>query len=109
MPESTSSWRVPTADPIDVRDCWTFAVRHPNGATGAGGGLPKVWAGYRAGMLRILSMMPDDPLAPWRRDENDLDDVVFRVAAVFPMDWIGEGIYSGLPFDSDAFLARLRQ
>lgn len=65
------------------------------------------WASYRAGMLWMLTLYPDDPLALWRRGLG-LDDIVFRVAAVFPMEWIGEGIREGLPFDVDGFLQQLR-
>ena len=47
-------------------------------------------------------------LDPWRHGE-ELDDLVFRVAATFPMDGMKRGvIYSGLPFDTDAFIERLR-
>jgi hypothetical protein len=65
------------------------------------------WASYRASMLWVLLFDPDDPLAPWRRGFG-LDDVVFRVAAVFPIEWVGEGISQGFPFDVGAFLQQLR-
>jgi len=65
------------------------------------------WASYRAGMLWILTLDPGDPLAPWRRGVR-MADVVFRVAAVFPIEWVGEGLRDDLPFDVDAFLQELR-
>ena len=59
-------------------------------------------------MLWILSQFcdPFDVLGPWRRGES-LDDVVFRVAAVFPMKYIEEGIQRQLPFDVNGFVAEL--
>ena len=65
------------------------------------------WVNYRAAMLWILSMLPTNPLAPWRHGRY-LHDVVFRLAAVFPMEWQGEGVHEGLPFDVDAFFQQLR-
>ena len=53
-------------------------------------------------------MDPSNPLASWRHGD-DFDDIVFRVAAEFPMTVIGEGIRDGWPFDLQAFLARLKQ
>lgn len=59
-------------------------------------------------MLWILSEFshPFDVLSPWRRGET-LDDVVFRVAAIFPMECIVEGIQHQLPFDVNGFVAEL--
>ena len=68
---------------------------------------PNYWASYRAAMLYMMTLYPDDPLGPWRRGLG-LDDVVFRVAPVFPIEWIGEGVRDGLPFYVDEFLRQLR-
>jgi hypothetical protein len=37
-----------------------------------------------------------------------LDDIVFRVAAVFPIEWAGKGVRERVPFDVDAFLQQLK-
>jgi hypothetical protein len=104
--------RVPSVESGHLRKLWDCWRRHQ----GAGVGRTLVelecgpvddWASYRASMLWALLFDPNDPLAPWRR-ELGLDDVVFRVAAVFPIEWVGEGISHGLPFDVDAFLQQLR-
>jgi hypothetical protein len=59
-------------------------------------------------MLSMLLHMNGQTMAPWHHGE-ELDDVVFRVAATFPMEGMKRGvIYSGLPFDADAFIERLR-
>jgi hypothetical protein len=111
---------VPSVDPARLRQVWDFMrdweARHPGVGIGRSAAKREVgsmtdldhWVSYRAGMLWILSLYyPDDPLAPWRRGLG-LDDVVFRVAAVFPIEWVGEGIREGLPFDVGAFLRQLR-
>jgi hypothetical protein len=115
MTEATTHGLAPTVQPDELRDCWEdardFTARHPGSARGRGApGGPEYspWAGYRASMLQISFMHPDNPLASWRRG-NDLDDIVFRVAAEFPMMVIGEGIHHGLPFDVEGFLTRLTQ
>jgi hypothetical protein len=58
-------------------------------------------------MLWMLALYAEDPLAPWRRGLA-LDEIVFRVAAEFPIRWIGEEISHGLPFDVDEFLRQIR-
>jgi hypothetical protein len=58
-------------------------------------------------MLYVMTVDPADPLAPWRRGLG-LDDIVFRVAAVFPIEWVGQGVRERLPFDVDAFLRQLK-
>ena len=39
---------------------------------------------------------------------RSLGATVFRVAAVFPIEWLEEGIQHGWPFDVDEFLIQLR-
>ena len=64
--------------------------------------------GYRCAMLRLLARLPEDPLAPWKKN-GQLDDAVFTVIASIPMTWIPVGTpQSGLPFDIDSFFRELR-
>lgn len=66
-----------------------------------------VWG--RLSMLWSMQLVRGELMAPWQHGE-ELDDVVFRVAAKFPMEGMKRGvIYSELPFDVDGFLQRLRQ
>jgi len=108
---------IPPVDAGDLKSMWGLyhdPVRHA-GAIGfrvleavcsPGANVTAVW-----GRLSMLSMliMNGQVLAPWQHGE-DLDDLVFRVAATFPMEGMKHGvIYSGWPFDVDRFLERLRQ
>ena len=104
---------VPTVDPEDLRACWEssrdFAVLHPGAGWAGRGRTPEYSLIYRATMLMALFMDPSNPLASWRRGD-DLDDVVFRVAAEFPMHPLpARGVHHGWPFDKERFLARLKQ
>src|SRR6266576_1408908 len=105
---------VPSVDPVRLQQSWAFMHEH---GVAVGQSVREIklgpktdqddWASYRAGMLWILTLDPGDPLAPWRRGVR-MADVVFRVAAVFPIEWVGEGLRDDLPFDVDAFLQELR-
>lgn len=71
-----------------------------------GANVSAVWGCFS--MLTMLRLT-GQRLAPWQHEE-DLDDIVFRVAATFPMEGMKRGvIYSEWPFDVDGFLERLRQ
>jgi hypothetical protein len=114
-----SARRVPPVNPVDLKTVWNFwrdfEAHHPG--AGVGKALAKIdrgpssdlyyWASYRAAILYLMTLDPADPLAPWRRGLG-LDDIVFRVAAVFPMEWVGEGMRARMPFDVDAFLQQLK-
>jgi hypothetical protein len=63
---------------------------------------------YRCGMLQVLERLHGALLARWK-ENGQLDNVVFSVAASIPMNWIAVGIPQwGLPFDVDAFFKQLR-
>jgi len=58
---------------------------------------------FRLMMTQALGMMEHKELAHLEENEQ-LRDAVFKVAARFPMRWVGEGPMHGLPFDVEAFL-----
>lgn len=64
--------------------------------------------GYRCGILRILTMWPEDILAPWRQDRQ-FHDAVFIVLATLPMTWVEKGSLNDPPFDMGALLEELRK
>ncbi len=65
---------------------------------------------YRASMLGLLQMLPESPLKPWTRDGLNLDEVVFQVAATFPMKKMEVGVvHDGLPFDVQELLTPCRR
>jgi hypothetical protein len=71
-----------------------------------GANVGAVWS--RHSMLSMV-LLCSEFLAPWQNGE-ELNDVVFRVAATFPMEGMKRGVvYSEWPFDLDAFLDRLRE
>jgi len=64
-----------------------------------------VW--YRAGMLWALKQVQPDLLAQWTHN-GELGDVVFQVAATFPMKKIQVGVvYDGPPFEVQEFVKQV--
>ena len=59
-------------------------------------------------MLGLLLIVPGELLGPWQQGET-LSEIVFKVAARIPMEWLETGAQrQGFPFDVDAFLQELR-
>ena len=104
---------VAAVSPDDLRNVWTmmrdFEARTPVGQTGRlssglyegacspGANVLAVW--YRASILEVLQMLPENPLTPWSH-RGELDDAVFQIAATFPMKKLPIGLVKdGLPFD----------
>jgi hypothetical protein len=111
---------VPQVDPDDVKAVWAVhedvARRHPGKQVGIGKGMFEhvckpdadiAAVVYRAGMLRMLLQNGDENLTPWMNGEEP-GDVLFRAAAQTGMEWIGEELRHGWPFDLDEFLGRAR-
>lgn len=105
---------IPSVAPEDlkrrwnIRPPWTSETLHA--ATSHEG---NTWAVTRRdGMIRMLADFKDGQLlAPWRHVE-ELDEAVFRVAAIFPMRVLRQGVYkiAGdeiFGFDPNAFVQRL--
>jgi hypothetical protein len=109
---------VPQVDPRDVKTIWAkqrdIERRHPGqlcavaAATYIKPDANVQAVGYRATMLEMVRHVAPDLLKPWTT-EDGLEDVVFRAIAEIPMEWIGEGVRSGWPFDPDEFLRRVRE
>ena len=113
---------VPTVDVADLKSVWAIyhdiESRHPEGKTGVDSALIEraCSAGadthaviYRLWMLGFLEMLPGNVLGKWKEQER-LDDAVFRIIARLPMKWMEMGIpRSELPFDVQSFLEELRQ
>jgi hypothetical protein len=111
---------VPAVDPEDLKAIWRLHREITNQRPGQSVGIDRdviverckrssdVHAvAYRTSMLQLLQHVSPNLLAPWTK-ETELDDVVFRVAADIPMDWIGAEQHKGLPFDVEGLLRRLR-
>ncbi len=107
---------IPPVDAEDLKRIW--GLYRDTGNAGAisfeileavcspGANVSAVWG--RSSMLTMLRVT-GQCLSPWQHEE-DLDDIVFRVAATFPMEGMKRGvIYSEWPLDVDGFLERLRQ
>jgi hypothetical protein len=47
-------------------------------------------------------------LKPWTKD-GELTETVFKSAAKIPMEWIGENLRHGLPFDVEDFMRRVSE
>lgn len=90
----------------DTRSAGAISFEILEAVCSPGANVSAVWGRFSMlTMLRLTGQL----LAPWQHGE-DLDDLVFRVAATFPMELMKRGvIYSGWPFDVDRFLERLRQ
>lgn len=70
-----------------------------------GANVMAVW--FRVSMLEAMKVMTPDMLAPWTHN-NDLDDVVFQVAATFPMKKMQVGVvHDGPPFDVEEFVKQI--
>ena len=70
-------------------------------------GAEAIAAWYRAGMLWMMKMFPESPLAQWTHD-GEFDDAFFDVAATIPMKKMATGIvYDGPPFDVEEFVKRV--
>lgn len=112
---------VPTVEMGHLKAAWNICKdvesRHPGKQVAVGisviehacsAGADVRAVGYRCGMLQALERLLGDLLAPWK-ENGQLDDAVFRVAARVPMKWMGVGIPQlGLPFDVDSFIDELR-
>jgi hypothetical protein len=59
--------------------------------------------GYRANMLWFLSQIARERFAAFTKDGQPID-AAFRAAAKVPVEWMGEGLRHGAPFDVDEFL-----
>lgn len=105
---------VPEVDPSDIRAAWEVGQEvkkdHPGKNVGIGvdvfqhackpgANIPAVT--YRAGMTAMFLRH-----APELKEKLD---AVFLAAATIPMEWIGEGVREGLPFDADDFIRRVRE
>lgn len=62
---------------------------------------------FRNMMLLLLRSVMPESLASWTKDD-EFEEVVFRVAADIPMEWLGREGRKGLPFDPDEFFRRVR-
>ena len=104
---------VAAVSPDDLRNVWKMMrdlqAHTPAGQSGSfsselyenacspGANVVAVW--YRASILEVLQMLPENPLMPWSH-EGELDDAVFQIAATFPMKKLPIGlVMNGLPFD----------
>jgi hypothetical protein len=112
---------VPTVDVADFKSVWAIyqdiESRHPRGTVGVdssviehacspGADIRAVT--YRCGMLQILEMLRGELLATWKQS-GQFQEAVFTVAVRIPMNWIGEGVSHGLPFDVDTFFEEVRK
>lgn len=111
---------VPSVSPDDLRNVWKLIrdaqAQHPGECTSISSGAYKrvcspgadvhaVW--FRASMIGMLQIMSPESLAQWRHN-GELDDVVFHVAATFPMEKMKAGVQrEGFPFDVDAFVKQI--
>jgi hypothetical protein len=57
--------------------------------------------------LEIRTRRQRGLLKPWTKD-GELTETVFKTAAKIPMEWIGENLRHGLPFDVEDFMRRVR-
>jgi len=112
---------VAAVDPADLRSVWTMGRNVQANAPGQqtairigcferacspGADTQAVW--YRVAMLQMLAG-PLGLLSPWLRD-GELADVVFQVAATFPMKRPAVGVpQQGLPFDVQGFLEQIEK
>ncbi len=111
---------VPAVNPGDLKKVWQlfidFQARNPSqsGSIGStvyesvcspGADVEAVW--FRASMLAMMTKMMPEMLAQWTHD-GELDDVVFEVAATFPMKQMQVGVVrQGPPFDVEEFLKQI--
>jgi len=107
---------VPAVNPADLKSLWRivnlFQVVCPSGsiaiktlqqACREGADTEAIW--FRAKMLSLMPGM----LAPWTHND-ELDDVVFKIAAAFPMYKIKPGVaLERPPFDAPELLKEIEQ
>src|SRR3974377_263397 len=112
---------VPAVDPKDLKTAFEL-YRRANASTNpkkvtqsrdalelarkAGASLPAV--SYRATILELLLLLPENPLGPWVKENRQLDDAVFQEAAEIAMGWMAENLSENLPFSADELLQRVR-
>jgi hypothetical protein len=111
---------VATVNPADLRGAWTIyrdaQVRDSNRQAFVamnvfervcGPGADTRAVVYRAWMLLLLDK--HTMLSPWLHND-ELDDVVFRVAAKFPFKKMQAGVvYHGFPLDVQEFLKQIEE
>jgi hypothetical protein len=116
----TQEGDVSAVDPADLRSVWTMfrdvEARNPGQCTSVGASVYKsicspgadvMAAWYRASMLWMMKRMMPEMLAQWTHD-GDFDDVVFQIAAQFPMENMPVGVISnGPPFDVQEFVKQI--
>jgi hypothetical protein len=111
---------VAAVNPADLKNVWAMFrdvqaragaehrcidVRSYQHACSPGADVTAVW--FRASMLGVLQMFPESPLMQWTHD-GEFDDVVFQVAATFPMKKMQVGVvHEGPPFDVEDFVEQL--
>lgn len=111
---------VPKVSVDDLRNVWKLfsdvQARHPgeqmilgndvyNSVCGPGADITAVW--FRASMLWMLKEMLPEQVASWMRDGR-FEDVVYEIAAAFPMQRLQTGIVrEGPPFDVEEFVRQV--
>jgi len=103
---------LPAVDPADIKILWKEHADNPGCAIGADllARLCSPGADIHAISHRyaMLGQLPANLLADKMHDDQ-LDEVVFRVAATIPLERREIGVeYDGLPFDADEFVKRVR-
>jgi len=109
---------VAAVNPADLRNVWRLfreaQARNPGQCTSVDNGVYEsvcspgadvlaVW--FRASMLELMTQ--PDMLAQWAHN-GELDDVVFQVAATFPMKKMQVGVvYDGPPFEVQEFVKQV--
>ena len=107
---------LPTVDPADLQNVWAMLCLFQREAGGQSGSddirlyervcrrdadVHAVW--FRASMLQLFAGM----LEPWTQN-GEFDDVVFQVAATFPMKKMSvDVVRRGPPFDVEEFLKQI--
>jgi len=110
---------VPQVDPSDMKALWALGEdsrkRHPEGGVAIGVNLMQAYCkpganvtaiSYRANMIGILQHLAPEVMDPLMQGKLD---AVLAAASEIPMEWIGEGVREGWPFDADDFIRRVRE
>jgi hypothetical protein len=107
-------------DPADLKAVWqvwrklsplagghqaAIDVELYQSACRAGADVFAVW--YRSSLLALMAG-PMQVLGPWMYDD-ELDEAVFRVMAVFRMKTPGPGVHDGLPLDVEVLLKEIEK
>ena len=111
---------VPNVKAVDLKAAWeinaSIESRYPGQTVGVAGtmledacnpGADIRAVGYRCVMLSLLESLQPGKLAPWKQNGR-FDEAVFSVMAKIPMVWMGEGLFTSLPFDVNAFFSELK-